>query len=160
MGYTSSSATSPDHTSSLCSPHPPPSSSPQDPHTHTTKRLRTSELSSSHSPKATLSTSSETIISMPVSDTSLDPRPSSSPCSAVELGIRLPNGVRLQKRFPLTAKLKHVMLYLRQEGQLLQGIGYYELSTNEVPRRVLGDLSLTLQQVGLTCNTLLYLTEK
>lgn len=85
------------------------------------------------------------------------PEPSSGEPDCVVLAIKLPDGTRLERRFRQTDLLADVMLVAQQHSP--QPLPACELSTNDVPRRILTDYGMTLQQAGLSVRTMLILTE-
>ena len=83
--------------------------------------------------------------------------PSSDEPNCVVLAIKLPDGTRLERRFQQTDLLADVMLVAQHHSS--QPLPVCELSTNDVPRRLLTDYGMTLQQAGLSVRTMLILTE-
>lgn len=87
----------------------------------------------------------------------LPSEPSSDEPNCVVLAIKLPDGTRFERRFRQTDLLADVMLVAQHYSpQLLPAC---ELSTNDVPKRLLTDYGMTLQQAGLSVRTILILTE-
>ena len=83
--------------------------------------------------------------------------PSSDEPGCVVLAIKLPDGTRLERRFRQTDLLADVMLVAQHHSP--QPLPPCELSTNDVPRRLLTDYGITLQQAGLSVRTMLIITE-
>lgn len=74
--------------------------------------------------------------------------------NTVQLGLKLPNGDRIQAGFPLTATLEDITLYA--ESCASTDLHECTISTNEVPRKVFNDKTQTLHQSGITVRTVLY----
>ena len=74
--------------------------------------------------------------------------------NTVQLGLKLPNGDRIQADFPLTATLEDI----RHHAESCASTDLYEciITTNEVPRKVFNDESQTLYESGITVRTVLY----
>ena len=73
---------------------------------------------------------------------------------SVLLGLKLPNGDRIQNQFLLTATLKDVVKYAEEcSGTDLKDC---ILSTNGVPRTVFSDKTQTLHESGINVRTVLY----
>jgi len=83
--------------------------------------------------------------------------PSSDEPNCVMLAIKLPDGTRFERRFRQTDLLADVMLVAQHYSP--QPLPACELSTNDVPKRLLTDYGMTLQQAGLSVRTILILTE-
>ena len=82
---------------------------------------------------------------------------------SVTLGLRLPDGTRVQRRFDyrtdsLLTVVVFGMHYLRSVEHNNLAKECVELSSCTVPKIVHNDLSLTLEQAGLVHNTVLCLT--
>lgn len=85
----------------------------------------------------------------------LEPSPDEPNC--VMLAIKLPDGTRFERLFRQTDLLADVMLVAQHHTH--QQLPPCELSTNDVPKRLLTDYGMTLQQAGLSVRTMLILSE-
>lgn len=83
--------------------------------------------------------------------------PSSDEPDCVVLAIKLPDGTRFERRFRQTDLLAEVMVVAQHHSP--QPLPTCELSTNDVPKRVLTNYGMTLKQAGLTVRTILILSE-
>ena len=72
----------------------------------------------------------------------------------VILGLKLPNGDRLQVELPLTTTLWNVVRCAEYHSGM--ELRECELFTNEIPRRIFDDKTLTLFDVGITVRTILH----
>ena len=72
----------------------------------------------------------------------------------VILGLKLPNGDRLQVELPLTTTLWDVVSCAEYHSGM--ELRECELFTNEIPRRIFDDKTLTLFDVGITVRTILH----
>ena len=73
---------------------------------------------------------------------------------SVTLCLKLPNGDRLQTNLPLTSKLSDVVTYAENSSGV--DLKECEIFTNEIPRRVFEDHSMTLLNAGITVRTVLH----
>lgn len=85
------------------------------------------------------------------------PEPPSDEPNCVVLAIKLPDGTRLERRFRQTDLLADVMLVAQHHSP--QPLPACELSTNDVPKRLLTDYGMSLQQAGISFRTMLILSE-
>lgn len=72
----------------------------------------------------------------------------------VILGLKLPNGDRLQVELPLTTTLWDVVSCAEYHSGM--ELRECELFTNEIPRRIFDDKTLTLFDVGITVRTIIH----
>lgn len=72
----------------------------------------------------------------------------------VQLCLRLPGGERLLAEFSTSQRIADLVSYAQQHCG--EDLSKYELATNEVPRRVVPNWQVTLEQAGITVRTLLY----
>ncbi len=71
--------------------------------------------------------------------------PASSCEGSLQLGIRLPDGRRLTRRFGSSGTVGQVAAFVQQEGV---GMGGHVL-TRQRPRRVFDEWGMTLQEAGV-----------
>lgn len=74
--------------------------------------------------------------------------------NTVQLGLKLPNGDRIQADFSLTATLEDITHYA--ESCASTDLHKCIISTNEVPRKVFNDKTQTLYESGINVRTVLY----
>ncbi len=72
----------------------------------------------------------------------------------ITLCLKLPVGDRLQVDFPLSTTLKEVVEYA--ESYSGSSLKECEISTNEIPKRVFTDWSLSLYNAGILVRTVLH----
>jgi len=91
------------------------------------------------------------------SNSSLPAEPSGDDANCVTLAIKLPDGTRFERQFyhtDLVADIIHAA-----EHHSTQPLPDCELFTSDVPKKLLTDYSLTLQEAGLSVRTMLILSE-
>lgn len=116
---------------------------------HTLHRtFRVSEISKTLPSKLSIGTKKKR--TMPI-------EPSADEPNSVVLAIKLPDGTRLERRFRQTDILADVILVAQNHSP--QPLPPCELSTNDVPKKILTDYGMTLQQAGLSVRTMLILSE-
>jgi hypothetical protein len=89
----------------------------------------------------------------------IGPLPSSSSsidAKSIQIGLKLPNGDRLQNEFSIFTTLRDIVEYAENsQGMDLKGC---IISTNEIPKKVYSDTNQTLIDCGITVRTVLYLS--
>lgn len=111
------------------------------------KTFRVSEIMATLPSKLSIDTKKKTIT----------PEPSLDEPNCVVLAIKLLDGTRVERRFRQTDLLADVMLVAQHHSP--QPLPACELSTNDVPKRLLSDYGMTLQQAGLSVRTMIILSE-
>ena len=74
----------------------------------------------------------------------------------VQVCLKLPGGERLQAEFDTSQRITDLVSYAQQFCG--EDLSECEVATNEVPRQVVTDWQVTLEQAGITVRTLLYLS--
>ena len=74
---------------------------------------------------------------------------------SITLCLKLPVGDRLQVDFPLSTTLKEIMEYAENFSKNTS-LKECEISTNEIPKKVFTDWSLTLYDAGIVVRTVLH----
>lgn len=91
------------------------------------------------------------------SSTGSTPLSSSYTVQTVALCLKLPDGGRIQVELPLNYTIKQVMEHAEMHSNT--DLKNCEISTNEIPRRVFTNESLTLYDAGITVRTVLHFSQ-
>ena len=83
--------------------------------------------------------------------------PSADDHNCVTLAIKLPDGTRFEKRFRHTDLISDIIHAAQHYST--KPLPDCELFTNDVPKKLLTDYSITLQEAGLSVRTMLILSE-
>lgn len=74
----------------------------------------------------------------------------------IQLCLKLPSGERVQAEFNTLQRISELVSHAQQHCDV--NLSECEVATNGVPRQVIRDWNLTLEEAGITVRTLLYLS--
>lgn len=87
------------------------------------------------------------------------PEPTETEPHRIQLAIKMLDGSRYERWFKLSDTIEDILCFA--ESVTNEGLpDNCEICTNELPKRVFSDLSLTLDDIGLQSRTVLYIQER